>query len=153
MPFTTIVFLQRKPDLTPEDFKDYYENHHMPLAQDLAGASFPTLHKRYYLVRSPDDSTSTDTAASTSTSASTDASTKTKPKNYIPHVLAGQPDDFPWDVCVEMTFEDMQHLADFRARLDAQAERVAEDERRFMDRKRVFVAEVEGPFVSARAAL
>ncbi|RAH75691.1 EthD domain-containing protein [Aspergillus aculeatinus CBS 121060] len=134
MTLKAIVFLSRSPKVTPQEFKDYYENHHMPLAKKIAGSSFPTLHQRWYLVRNPRDPASIDPSNT----------------NYLAKVYAGQADDFPWDVCVEMIFEDMQHWGAFQARLAEQGDRIAEDEKRFMDRSKVYVAEIEGPFVSTR---
>ncbi|RAL10234.1 EthD domain-containing protein [Aspergillus homomorphus CBS 101889] len=130
MPLTLIVFLQRKSGTTPEFFKDYYENQHIPLAKEIARSSFPTHHRRHYLVRHPRNPTSTDPSNA----------------NYVPNVFAGEAEDFTWDVYVEMIFEDMQHLQAFRAALDAQRQRLADDEKNFMDRSKVYLAEIEGPF-------
>ncbi|RAK94844.1 EthD domain-containing protein [Aspergillus ibericus CBS 121593] len=130
MPLTLLAYLYRKPGTTPAYFKDYYEHHHLPMVKQMTGASFPTRHKRYYLPRTPNNAGSMDLTNA----------------YYAPTVLAGKPDDFPWDVYVEMVFQDRQHFQAFRDGLDAQGERVASDEMNFMDRTKVFVAEVEGPF-------
>jgi uncharacterized protein (TIGR02118 family) len=42
-------YLKRKPDLSPEQFADYYERNHVPLV--LSKASMPLVYKRNYLQR------------------------------------------------------------------------------------------------------
>ncbi|KAL4898966.1 hypothetical protein BDW74DRAFT_184243 [Aspergillus multicolor] len=48
-PFTILIFVTRRPDLTPAQFRDHWENNHIPLLQRLSGQSFPLSHTRHYL--------------------------------------------------------------------------------------------------------
>jgi uncharacterized protein (TIGR02118 family) len=47
--FKVFAYLTKRDDITPEAFKDYYENHHVPLVLSLA--PLPKVYKRNYLVR------------------------------------------------------------------------------------------------------
>lgn len=51
MAYTILLFVTRRPDLSPEEFKDYYENVHIPLAQRLCPGTWPTKFTRQYLAR------------------------------------------------------------------------------------------------------
>jgi len=42
-------YLKRKPGLSPQEFADYYEHHHVPLV--LSKAFVPTVYKRNYIQR------------------------------------------------------------------------------------------------------
>lgn len=35
-PYKILLFMKRRPDLTVEQFRDYYENHHVPLCMKYA---------------------------------------------------------------------------------------------------------------------
>ncbi|PSN65034.1 hypothetical protein BS50DRAFT_575141 [Corynespora cassiicola Philippines] len=96
MPYTIVSFETRKPDLTPAEFEDYYDNVHVRVIQEAMGPSFPKSHARYYLKRQPDD-----------------------PKNAnstIPLVFIGSVEDVDYDAIVIMTFESEQHLLDFQTK-------------------------------------
>jgi len=47
--FKVFAYLTKRQDLTPDEFIDYYENHHVPLVLSLA--PLPRVYKRNYLVR------------------------------------------------------------------------------------------------------
>lgn len=47
--FKVFGYLTKRPDLSSDDFLDYYENHHVPLV--LSHAPMPEVYKRNYLVR------------------------------------------------------------------------------------------------------
>lgn len=47
--FKTFAYLTKREGITSEAFKDYYENHHVPLV--LSHAPLPKVYKRNYLVR------------------------------------------------------------------------------------------------------
>lgn len=47
--FKVMSFLARKPGTTPAEFRDYYENHHVPLITSLAPS--PPTYRRNYLSR------------------------------------------------------------------------------------------------------
>ncbi|KAL1629224.1 hypothetical protein SLS56_005447 [Neofusicoccum ribis] len=51
MPYTVLIFAYRKPGLTPEEFKNHYENVHVPLIKSIAGDKFPLSHPRSYINR------------------------------------------------------------------------------------------------------
>ncbi|KAI8196649.1 Alkaline ceramidase YDC1 [Colletotrichum sp. SAR 10_70] len=50
-----LIFLHRKEGLSHAEFKDHYENVHVPLTKELTGSLFPMLHSRRYIERSLDD--------------------------------------------------------------------------------------------------
>ncbi|KAI9372987.1 EthD domain-containing protein [Aspergillus egyptiacus] len=47
--FTVLIFVTRRGDLTPSEFRHHWENEHIPLLQRLAGQTFPVRHTRHYL--------------------------------------------------------------------------------------------------------
>jgi uncharacterized protein (TIGR02118 family) len=47
--FKVFAYLTKRQGTTAEAFKDYYENHHVPLALSLA--PLPRVYKRNYIVR------------------------------------------------------------------------------------------------------
>ena len=51
MTYTIMLFVTRKPNLSPEEFKDHYENVHIPLAQRLCAGNWPFKFTRQYLAR------------------------------------------------------------------------------------------------------
>lgn len=51
--YKVFAYLSKRPDLSPDAFIDYYENHHVPLV--LSFAPMPTVYKRNYILRGHDD--------------------------------------------------------------------------------------------------
>jgi hypothetical protein len=52
MTYSILLFVTRRPGSTPEQFKDHYENVHLPLAQKLCGtAHWPIKFTRRYIAR------------------------------------------------------------------------------------------------------
>ncbi|KAF2133212.1 hypothetical protein P153DRAFT_363424 [Dothidotthia symphoricarpi CBS 119687] len=52
MGYSVIIFVTRSSALSSEQFKDYYENQHIPLARSLVGAcNWPIKFTRRYLAR------------------------------------------------------------------------------------------------------
>ncbi|KAL4789089.1 EthD domain-containing protein [Aspergillus venezuelensis] len=49
--FTIVVFVTRKSSLSPAEFREHWENKHIPLLRSLAGPCFPLNHTRHYLKR------------------------------------------------------------------------------------------------------
>lgn len=49
--FQLIMFGRRRQDLTPEQYRDHYENVHIPFMKDLTGDTFPLTHVRHYVQR------------------------------------------------------------------------------------------------------
>ncbi|KAJ4305360.1 hypothetical protein N0V90_000891 [Kalmusia sp. IMI 367209] len=51
MTYSVILHVPRKPSLSPEDFKYYWENTHVPLLKSLVRYDFPLSHTRHYIER------------------------------------------------------------------------------------------------------
>ncbi len=136
MSYTIVAFIWRKPGTSPSEFKTHYEKTHIPLLLDLLAAVFPLSHSRFYLKRTPEDSSLSDSSNS----------------NYRPTVLAGTPDDFAYDVYCELVFEDESSFHAFHAgmREPEVAAKIAEDEEKFMDRQLMKVAAVAEPVITSR---
>ncbi|KAI0421865.1 EthD domain-containing protein [Xylaria grammica] len=122
MGYSVLIFAYRKPGTTPEQFKAYYENCHVPLVRELAGAYFPLSHTRRYLHRTHNQSD-----ANTARNPSTPAS-----------VLIGSQEDFDYDAFAELTFEDETAFQTFFAIIQQpeNAAKIAADEEKFLDRSR-----------------
>jgi hypothetical protein len=52
-PFTVLVFGTMAPHLTLTQYKNHYDNIHVPLVRNLTGENFPPLHTRYYVGGTP----------------------------------------------------------------------------------------------------
>ncbi|KAF2645066.1 hypothetical protein P280DRAFT_496162 [Massarina eburnea CBS 473.64] len=118
MPYTCLIFATRKPTITPSQFKDYWENIHVPLLKSLTGDLFPLRYKRQYLAR-------------------VERKGFGGPANpdHPPLVLRGSPSDFDFDAIGEMTWEDEKtfqrfHKAIYETDVAAQ---LAKDEEYFLD--------------------
>jgi hypothetical protein len=90
MPFTLVAYETRKPDLTPSEFQDYYDNTHMPIIKEAVGSAFPTSHARYYPKRQPNSNT--------------------------PLMFIGSAENIHYDALVIMTFDNEQHVIDFQTK-------------------------------------
>ncbi len=77
MGYKILLFMKRKPGMTMEAFKDYYENHHVPLALANSGGrdSGISRYMRRYLTP-------------------------------LPHAESGTNDELPYDVISELWFDD-----------------------------------------------
>lgn len=51
MTYTIVDLIRRKQDITPEQFRNYYNNVHVPLLKLLMGDTFPLTHTRHYVSR------------------------------------------------------------------------------------------------------
>ncbi len=96
MPHTIVSFETRKPELSPAEFEDYYDNVHVPVIQEAMGSSFPKSHARYYVKRQSDDPNNAN--------------------NTLPLVLIGSIEDVDYDAIVIMTFENRQQFLDFQTK-------------------------------------
>ena len=134
MSYSIIVFLWRKPGLTPEDFRHHYETKHMPLLYALLGQNFPKSHTRFYLTR---QLLSTDLA-------------DTSNANHAPRIFFGNTADFDYDTCASIVFEDELAFDAFYARLKEPdvAKVLGEDEDKFLWRQKLIVAVAGAPCVS-----
>ncbi|KAH8703068.1 EthD domain-containing protein [Talaromyces proteolyticus] len=116
MPIHGLVIAYRKPDTTPTEFQNHYENNHVPILQRLAGEDFFLSHQRFYLARG----------------------------EAIPApatVVLGDDQDFEYDALTIVTFKDQEHMNRFYAKIgtpEAKKE-IEEDEARFLDRTRLKV--------------
>jgi len=104
-----LIFCVRKAGLRPDEFKEYYENKHIPLVKSLLEHQFPTSNTRHYI---------------------------TSGAIAQPIVIVGQPSDLPWDSITALTFADEEHFNKCMAIFqDEKAQRIlAEDEEKFLDR-------------------
>lgn len=111
MTFKILIFAHRKQGTTPAQFRDHYENKHMPLVKELTGAQFPLSHVRRYLHRTEDGEATPAT------------------------LLKGKQSDAAFDVVSEVTFEDEKALQTFYEILQRpeNAERMKEDGLAFQD--------------------
>lgn len=55
MVYTVLMLVYRSPELTPVQFRDHYENKHIPLMKSLTGHDFPLSHARHYIERFDSD--------------------------------------------------------------------------------------------------
>lgn len=115
MTFTVLVYLWRKPALTPAQFKHHYDNVHLPLVASITKDAFPPSHVRHYTALKEDGSG--------------------------PNVMVGDPTGFDYDVLAEITCDDAQAFQRFAelVRHPDNAQTIAEDEDRFMNRSRMRV--------------
>ncbi|OAK93533.1 hypothetical protein IQ06DRAFT_93525 [Phaeosphaeriaceae sp. SRC1lsM3a] len=54
MPFTVLMFINRKPGTTMEQFKNHYEHGHVPLIKEALSDCLPVSHTRYYFNEAAD---------------------------------------------------------------------------------------------------
>ncbi|KAL9612620.1 MAG: hypothetical protein Q9167_002790 [Letrouitia subvulpina] len=121
MPYTILLFLYRKPGLSFAEFKNHYENSHMPLLQSIGGSYFPKSHTRHYLPR---------------------------PDGGSADIMKGAKEDLDYDAMAELVFEGEKEWKAFLALLTQKEnkERVEKDEEAFQDRDKLRA--VMKPFAS-----
>jgi|SRR5579871_2617906 len=109
MHYAVLIFCTRKAGLSTEEFKDYYENKHIPLVKSLTGDQFPKSNTRYYI-------TSREVAQ--------------------PVFILGQPSDLPWDSVTALSFANEEHFNKCMAIYqDEETQKIfASDEEKFLDR-------------------
>lgn len=120
MPYAVLIFATRKAGLSPEEFKDYYENKHIPLVNNLTRGHIPKSNTRYYI---------------------------TSGKIAQPEFIVGQPSDIPWDCVTALNFTDEEHFSRCMAIYqDEETQKIfAADEEKFLDRaslKMVIIGDV-----------
>lgn len=138
MTCTLVGYGCRKPTMSPAEFRDYYENTHMPLLLSLTGSAFPTTHTRHYLIRTAKDLNSSDTTNA----------------NYTTTTFGEKPEDFEWDVYAELVFENREKLETFLIKL-AEVTAAADgifhaDELAFLDLDKRKAVLVDDPVVTAK---
>ncbi|PSN69526.1 hypothetical protein BS50DRAFT_343546 [Corynespora cassiicola Philippines] len=118
MLFIFLLFVTRKPCITPAEFKSHYTKH-VELVQSIAGEAFPLTHTRHYIDR-------------TNNNGSWDAT-----------VLIGTQEDFTYDGIAELVFPSKTAFETFYSIISAPeaAAKIAADEETFIlrDKMRVVV--------------
>ncbi|KAI8962038.1 EthD domain-containing protein [Daldinia sp. FL1419] len=119
MTFTILFFATRKPGVSPEEFKENFENVQMPLLREVSGEHFPLSHTRRYIRRTEGEGKGTTRNASTPA-----------------QVLVGSQADFDYDVVSQLVFQDAAAFQAFMAfaHTPEKAARVVANEELFMDR-------------------
>lgn len=115
MPIKMIVMVKRKPGLTPEEFRDGYENSHSRIAVELFGHLW-TEYRRNYL--------------------------KSGHSFAAPASPAG-PDDIGFDAISEFIMPDAAALEEMGRISAANFERIKEDEARWFDQARCWLVPCE----------
>ncbi|KAF2649700.1 hypothetical protein K491DRAFT_668475 [Lophiostoma macrostomum CBS 122681] len=126
MPYAIALFVSRKPGVSIGEFKDHWENKHIPLLKSIVGKAFPLTHTRRYVARV--ESGAGDRAGVTP------ASHRRAP-SAAPVVLGGDKNEVTWDGFAELVFRDELHFQQFFALVNESeaAARIQQDEERFAD--------------------
>jgi len=128
MPLTVIIYATRKQGMTPADFKQHYEESHVPLVKSIAGNHFPKSHTRFYVQRThtgdPNDKTN---------------------EAYPATVFVGGQEAFDYDAYAELVFEDMPALQQFMGCCmePEAAKKIAADEEKFLERSKMTIGLVD----------
>jgi hypothetical protein len=80
MSFRFLLFITRKPTLTPAEFQSHWDTKHVELLKSIAGDAFPLTHTRHYIRRTAHDS------------------------SWPAAVLVGTQEDFTYDGIAELVF-------------------------------------------------
>lgn len=130
MPYSILIFAYRLPSLTPSEFRSHWENSHIPLVKSIAGNHFPLSHTRRYIHRGVGGDDNSHPAS----------------------VLVGTQQDFEYDGIAELMFEDENAFQTFFGIITQPeaAAKIAEDEEKFLDRKRMTAVVVGETTVTER---
>ncbi|KPI43011.1 uncharacterized protein AB675_1786 [Cyphellophora attinorum] len=112
MVFRILILAWRKHGMAPEEFKNHYDNVHVPLVRELTGPLFPLSHRRSYIKRSQHQN-----------------------GTYPAAVIQGNQEDFGFDCVAELAYEDEAHFQASGAALSTPeaGKRIYEDCVQFMD--------------------
>jgi len=123
MVYSVLLFAFRKPGTSPAEFKAHYEGTHIPLLKSIAGPLFPISHTRRYIHRSE----------------VSEPTGNEKNAKYPASLLAGEQADFGYDAFAELTFKDEAAFGAFFGHMNSaeNAEKIAADEDKFLDRARM----------------
>ena len=139
MPISVLAFYTRRPDVAPEQFRSYMEEHHVPLLKTVFGAHLPLS----YIVRYP---VRVDSGAGDRLGAVTSSSKRAGPND--PVVLVGSPSDLKWDCMGEMVFRDELHVQQGMAAMNSpEGQRAKEDEEVFTVPEKLRVVLIGGSSV------
>lgn len=134
-----VVFYTRRPDLSPDEFKDYMERVHVPIIKNLMGDVYPTYRRRY-----PQR-----VESGAGDRLGLPAACKQTAKPHSPIVLVGSPDDLGWDMMGEMVFRDELHLQQGLAIMNSDdGQKIKDDEENFTVPHKLTVALLGGSISS-----
>jgi hypothetical protein len=114
MSFSFLLFITRRPDLTPDQFKTHWDTKHVELLKSIAGNKFPTSHTRTYISRPAELNAS-----------------------WPATVLVGSQEDFSYDGIAELIFKDEAAFQAFFSVVNepVNAAKIAADEEAFIVRE------------------
>lgn len=132
-----VAHVKRKDELTPLEFRTYYDTKHVPLLKSLFGSAFPISHTRFYITRSSVLS----------------PATGMNPNEAFPAVryregFRGSEVDF--DAIAILVFRDNEHFNTFKEMFfqeDIQR-KVKDDEKNFQDTGYKMACALEEPVVT-----
>ena len=126
MTFTVLSLAVRKAGTTHEEFREHYENNHMPLLKSIFGDAFPISHTRYYV--KPDEQGNAVTFVG-------------------PQALNNV------DCYGLLVFEDEAHFGRLMETMGVpeNGKKVQEDDHKFLDHESYRVLPVTGPFATTKA--
>jgi hypothetical protein len=144
MVYTVVALLPRNPEITPSQFRLHYDNIHIPLLKSLVGSAFPLMHTRHYVSRKSTGQQPPPKDVSTATA-------ETANEKFQPSIMyQGLPSDVEFDSLTVMTWENKEswnRFLDVFRSADV-AERIVEDEEKFLRRDRKVVFPIEDPVVT-----
>jgi hypothetical protein len=126
MVYTVFMLITRKPGTTLAQFKDHYENKHVPLIMDILKDVLPVSHTRYYLKRNE--------AA----------------EGAPPLVFFGDASTVDYDCITKIELRDEEHFGKFNETFmkSPRFAEVQEDEERFADKAKFRVFGIESTEVT-----
>jgi hypothetical protein len=121
MSYYYIFYVQKRSDLSDEEFQKHYETIHMPLIKAATGNAFPKKHSRYYIKFS-----------SSALCSSSGLGTTSAP---CPMMIYGNPENVNYDCVVMLEFEDESGWLRYEEELATckKSKEIAEDVLRFLD--------------------
>ena len=113
--FTFLLFITRKPTLSPDEFRSHWDTIHVELLRSIAGEHFPMTHTRRYIARTNQDGA------------------------WPASILVGAQEDFTYDGIAELVFPDEAAFHKFFAIVSEPeaAARIAADEEAFIVREKM----------------
>jgi hypothetical protein len=130
MTYTLFMLITRKQGWSIEQFKDHYENKHVPLVMEALKDALPVSHTRYYLKRNDAARGEADVAP--------------------PMVFAGDATTVDYDCITKIELRDEQHFKDFNvafANAPGRAE-IQADEEVFADKSKFRLFAIESTEVT-----
>ncbi|KAL2211741.1 hypothetical protein CC79DRAFT_1317814 [Sarocladium strictum] len=120
--FQVLMLGRRRQDLTPAEYRDHYENVHIPLMKNLTGDSFPLSHVRHYVSRTNDPDAPVDP----------EDGNLAWPADLF---MGGDQADFDFDAVAVLTWRDKEHFDENWAYFEDPefGKIIAEDEAKFSE--------------------